>query len=221
MKATKQIFEKANELFAEVGRMAVNDNDVTEVCNEYNALLEAYDFNNALIKDANGLEGVKWCWGGVMIPARYAKVKYYTTFGIPAEDNYAIVSLNGKDILVNGAGDEVFEADELKPNIGGIVPVLFRKGDKWGIAGSKGEIILPALYDSITPDGNGFTILTSDGKIGFMANGHVVEPKFDDIDLCGADYIIVTVDGKQGYVDENDEFTTCEDDAYYSAEMYL
>lgn len=134
---------------------------------------------------------------------------------------FTIETRNGKDHLLDYKGDEIFAADEIKPNMLTLTPFIFRNGDKYGMVCGHGDVILDPVYDSIRPDANGFTFLTRDGKEGFIANGHLIEPIYDKIEVDADDNILVTLNGVEGYIDENDTFTTDPDLALYSMSMFL
>lgn len=153
----------------------------------------------------------------------YDAVKYSTNPDAPVDRLMAICSRGDKDYLVDHTESirEVFEADELRPNIGSVTPATFRVGDKWGMVNSRGEIILEAKYDSVNPDANEFIFLKLGGKEGFIAGGNIIDPKFDSIEIGADDYLEVSFNGEKGYVDENDEFTLDRTEAYYNMNMFL
>lgn len=154
----------------------------------------------------------------------YDEVKYLTSHDAITDCFMAICSRGGKEYLVNHTGEsikEVFEADELRPNLGSVTPATFRVGDKWGIVNSKGEVMLEAKYDTVTPDANGYVFLTLGGKSGFIVGDHVIEPQFDHVAIGDDEYIEVTLNGVQGYLDENDSFTADKSEAYYNYLMLV
>ena len=154
----------------------------------------------------------------------YDAVKYMTYPDAPVSRFLSICSRGDKDYLVDHTSEtvvEVFEADELKPNLGYITPAIFRIGVKWGIVSSSGEFILEPMYDSVIQDANDFIYIELDGKAGLIADGHIIEPKFDSIYIWDDDYIKVTLNGDDGYIDENDEFTTDRSEAFYGNQMFL
>lgn len=221
MKATKEIFDRVNNLYAEIANQDDNCNDLSAKYQEYNALVSKYDFQNVVFDGEGNKQGVKFCWGGVFVPAKYDLIEFFTSSGVPVVENYAIGLRNGKDYLINYKGEEILEADELLPNDKTITPVLFRKAGKWGIAACDGSVVLENTYDSIQFDSNGFVFLYRDEKEGFIACGHVVEPKFDKIEIDDSDNLVVYREGVKGYVDENDEFTSDVEEAYYNMNMFL
>ena len=155
---------------------------------------------------------------------RYDSVKYLTYPDTPTDCFMAICSRSGKDYLVDHSGEyirEVFEADELRANLGSLTPATFRIGDKWGLVNGNGDIIIEAKYDSVRPDANDYIFLTLDGKEGFIAGGHVFEPQFDSIEIGDDEYIEVTLNGEKGYIDESDEFTPDRSEAYYNYMLFV
>lgn len=170
------------------------------------------------------LNGFKKEYQHITDAERYEEVKFFTKSGAPVDRLMAICSRGGKDYLVDHTEDilkEVFVADELCPNLGFVTPATFRIGDKWGMVNVYGDIILEAKYDSIKPDANDYVFLTLDGKEGFIAGGYLIEPKFDSVEIGADEYIEVTLNGVKGYIDENGEFTTDRDEAYYHYMMFL
>ncbi|MDE7350506.1 MAG: WG repeat-containing protein [Muribaculaceae bacterium] len=175
---------------------------------------EQFDFFNKLKAERNRIAEA----------GKYDVIKWQCMPDAPVSRFLSICSRGGKDYLVDHTNEtvvEVFEADEIKPNLGYITPATFRIGDKWGIVSSSGEIILEAKYDSVIQDANDFIYIELDGKAGLIADGHIIEPKFDSIDIWDDDYIKVTLNGEDGYIDENDEFTTDRSEAFYGNQMFL
>ena len=155
---------------------------------------------------------------------KYDEIKSQPMPDAPVGRFISICSRGGKDYLVDHTGEdiiEVFEADELCPNLGYSIPATFRSGDKWGLVNGNGDIIIEAKYDSVRPDANDYIFLTLDGKEGFIAGGHVFEPQFDSVKIGDDEYIEVTLNGAKGYIDENDEFTTDRSEAFYNYQMFL
>nr|MDE6512564.1 WG repeat-containing protein [Muribaculaceae bacterium] len=170
---------------------------------------------------ADGLKGVKWCWGDVMIPANYDDIKVFTSFPINDPTScFVIATKNGQDYLLDYLGRELFRADELCPDYASIIPTRFCRNNKWGIINSAGQIILENKYDHISSRQNGFIFLTLNGKEGFIDPfDNIVEPIFDRIELDTRDYLLVTLNGEQGYLNENRNFTTDSDEAFYSMDL--
>lgn len=223
-KATREIFLLTCRTYRECRDLASDgiflEDDNTGTYTSFNVLSKEYDFDNEVFTDEAGNEGVKWCFGEVMVPARYDKVKYDTLYGVPTTRNFTIASRGGRDYLINFRGKEIFSADEICPNGGAITPAAFRLGDKWGIVGSTGKV-RSEMYDKIRFDSNGFTFLERDGKHGFIFNGVTVEPKFDSIEFDEDDVMTVTLDGREGYVDADGEFTEDPDEAFFRFDMIL
>ncbi|MDE6377740.1 MAG: WG repeat-containing protein, partial [Duncaniella sp.] len=169
----------------------------------------------------NGLEGVKWCWGGEMIPAEYDKVEYLTRAGVPVEAIYVIVRRAGKSYLLDHKGSVLLDAETIEPVNGVINQVTFSRDGKWGLAVDS-RIVLDPVYDEILPGSNGFFFMSQDGKHGFIDPwGKVLAPRFDSIDIDEDDYITVSINGQQGYVDEEGNFTPDLAEAYYNLNMNI
>ncbi|MCM1163930.1 MAG: WG repeat-containing protein [Muribaculaceae bacterium] len=150
----------------------------------------------------NGLEGVVDPNGRVIVPAKYSRVKEFHRFNL--YHAFAITLRDGRSFLLSDKGTEIFSADEIIPaGVKCITPVLFRKGDKWGLAGNAGDIILPAIYDSIQPDLDIFWT-TKDGKWGLTdATGHIVEPVFDAVEADEKHRAVVIKDGCKYFLNKN------------------
>lgn len=223
---TKEIFDNASAIYSELGRVAR-----VGVCphsrnpwlyREFNDLMKQYDFNNRLLTGADGRQGVEWCWGGVMVPPVYDAVTAFTPMSLPAKGCFTIVKSGDVDLLLDWKGREVMRADELRPSEATVTPVIFRRGDRWGIASAKGEKVLAPAYDSIECAGNGFYFISLGGKWGLLDPfGHTVEPKFDSIEFDADDNIAVTLDARQGFIDAEGNFTEDADDAFYAFESFL
>lgn len=217
MKATKEIFDKANRLYRSIGKLVqegvTNDTDTTGTYSAYNSLVDQYELDNVVVTGEDGKFGINWCWGGEMVPKRYDAIKCLTIQSIPQEECFAIANRDWKDYLVDSHGEEIFSADELRPNLVSVLPVIFRKEGKWGLANRRGEVVIEAKYDKLTPDVMGIYWLELDGKEGLITgDGFLIEPIFEQIELDD-NMPIVTYKGQKGYLNENLEFTADADEA--------
>lgn len=226
-KAEKEILLKyetlesqANQII-EDGVVDPDDSEQVEIFDALSRLREEYDFSNEVYTDVTGMQGVKWCWGEVMIPAIYDVVNYYDKMSKIDSGCYAIATRNGKDYLVEQGGNEIFEADEILPNAGGLCPVKFRVGDKWGVANSHGNVLINPKYDEIHFDSNGYVFYKIGDKNGFSLADKMFEPMFDSIEFGEDDVLVVELNGEKGYLDENGVFTTDSDKAYYRFDTLL
>lgn len=197
-------YERANKFHALYCSSLVMDEPTSSIEKQYNKLVENYDFDNKIITDGEGHYGLALCTGKVVVAPIYDEVKTLTTFGIPTSDICIIARRDGHDYLVNHLGKELLEADEIRPSIGAISPVLFRQGSKWGMMSSSGRVIIAPEYDGIESDIYGIYWLERDGKKGFMdARRNVVEPCFDDIDANLEYCTNVIVDGEQKFLGDD------------------
>lgn len=194
-------YESANELYALYGKVLNEGKSTAAIEMQYNYLVENNNFDNKVVTDDAGHYGVALCTGEVIAEPDYDEIKSMTSFGVPTKGVFIIARRGDKDYLINYLGEELMEADEIRPGIGAITPALFRKGTKWGIVSGSGKEILAPEYDRIESDIYGIYWLERDGKKGFMdADGCIVEPCFDDID-ASLDYNTnVIVDGEQHFL---------------------
>ena len=223
---TNLLFSEASALYDACDKLmnegiSLSD-DTSGTIKAFNSLIQEHDFSNVSFTDEqSGLTGIKWCNGQVMIPAKYDSVKCFTKFPFPKDQCFAIASRNDKDYLINSLGEEVFEADEIKPYLDLCSIASFRNDTKWGIVKSSGNILLPAKYDSISFGSNGFIFLSLGRKEGFIADSTIIEPQYDSIEFDEDDNLVVTQNGQKGFIDENDKFTTEKSEAYYNLNMFL
>lgn len=96
------------------------------------------------------------------------------------------------------------------------------KDGKWGVLDiSKGEYLISPECDKIWADHgfmftNGIGVYEKDGKMGVVTDyGAFTEPVFEDIDGEPEDWVKVRYQGQWGFINENNEFTTVEDEADY------
>ncbi|OJJ17610.1 hypothetical protein BKI52_27500 [marine bacterium AO1-C] len=88
--------------------------------------------------------------GKVVIPFQYDKV-------YPFEQGIAIVTIDGKQVLINGAGKEVSQRyDKIKFFKESKAAVS--KQNKWGAIDINGKEIIPVLYEQVTDFQDGITI---------------------------------------------------------------
>lgn len=222
----KQLLTRANELYVAIGALVRNSvdpfSDQSGTYDEYDKLIEDYEFINEPFTSADGHQGVKWPTGEVMIPAEYDKIVDGSVFCIPCNECYAIAERAGRQYLVNYEGTRVFEADEIKPDAGQSQTFFFREGNLWGICNLRGYVVYGAQFDEITCASNGFIFVKASGKEGFIDFwGNYFEPRYDAVEFDAEDNIVVTLDGKKGYLDEEGNFVTDIREAYYNINMGL
>lgn len=216
--------DEMSRLFEEGVTFENDPNGTLHACfNAYIDLVNKHDFTNKVYQDENGKFGVVNCLGEVLIRAKYDQIKYFDQAGIPPRPIQAIAREGDHEWLVGShLIGEILYAKEIRPHLASISPVTFRDGDKWNIACAEGFPLLQFGFDKITPDANDFWWISLDGKEGFIAPGFdIIWPEFDSVKVGSDQRIIVTKDGREGYVDEDGEFTTDPDRAYYRFDLVL
>jgi len=167
--------------------------------------------------------GLKTALGEVILPPIFEDIHVYK-FIEYNKDKLVTAAINGKYGVVeaDGVGTWVIEP---KFDYIGIPNSLTHVyiNNKWGVIKvPSGEYLIPPVCDSISRD-NGFlfvndiAIYEKDGKTGVItSNGHFTDPQFDEVEWWDDGAVKVKLKGEWGYIDENDQFTTDEDESYYS-----
>ena len=205
--------EQLNEFRKLIG-LASSDADLDNI----NAFIEEYDLSTQIFEE-NGKKGVKDAAGEVLIPAIYDEVCYTfmdfcTPFAVPVikDGKFAFAAHNGEGTLVSD-----FEYDDIvyTPEC---CYVIVKDGKK-GLAGEDGKVMIPAEMDEIYSPFNGLAAYEKDGKYGFsmVYESLMTEAVYDSHELGEDDYLEVVKDGVKGYIDAQGQFTTDEDERYFSA----
>lgn len=217
-KANNSVFNQACELYAAIGKEPSNQ----ALINEYNALIEQYDFRNEVIYGADNCQGLALCTGEVIIPAIYDCMKFATGSSIPPNYILAVGVREDKEYLIDSKGREIFSADEICPESWTIIPFAFRIADSWGMASTSGKVIIPAVMDKIEWGGNGLVFFLQSGKWGILTPfGEMIPPKFDSVGWDIDDNLEVTLNGEKGYIGFDAQFTTEPEKSYYNLSMDL
>lgn len=79
------------------------------------------------------------------------------------------------------------------------------KNGKWGFINTKGQIVVPFIYDNVYPFSNGFASVEKDGFYGFInEEGKEICPlKYEEAYGFSDSRGIVNIDGLWGLMDEN------------------
>lgn len=219
---SKIIFMMASKIYADANQLAPTGRNFEAACNVFNKLNDKYDFRNHVEVDEAGREYVAWCWGEKQTQNSYDKIVWFQSSSIPEDRCFSIGLRNGMAYLINPKGEEVYSANEIRPNIGSIVPSICREGEKWGIVNSKGEYIIKPQYDKISSELNGFWFLELNGKHGFITPfNELFEPVYDKVGFDDLDFLTVSLGGKVGYIDEEGEFTEDLGEACYHLQMCI
>lgn len=175
--------------------------------------IERYDWFDTVFEEG-GKYGTKDVTGKVILPAKYDAIEeLYHQLYVGMVPRVAI--MNGKRGLVKSDGSGValtpFEYDAIAYMI--ILPYYtVKKGDKYGIVGMDGRVIVPCILDEICfPSGN-CVMFKADGKYGILDSSYgdlYVEPQFDKIEFIDMEQpYSVYKDGMEGYINEKGEFMT-------------
>ncbi|MFK7948945.1 MAG: WG repeat-containing protein [Saprospiraceae bacterium] len=119
--------------------------------------------------------------GKFVIKPKLSKAGNFTKFGV------ANAALNGQSILIDDKGMPITEFGvygnifNIQPN--GFAKVQHPRRRLYGLLNQSGKLVVPILYDQITPFKNGIATIKKYSKYGFIdKNGKViVEPKYDKV----------------------------------------
>ena len=185
-----------------------------------NELLESYDFDYSVFSAEDGKEGIRTCGGTTIVPPVYDKILYWSLMDPSGGPENAVARRGDRFVLINlRDGREVLEADMINPSDQTLTPVVFTVAGKKGLADSKGNMIVPPRYDSISMLMGGFYEIGLNGKYGLcLPDGNIIETKFDALDCEESEeYFKVVLDGQKGFIDENGDFTEDESNAFFGA----
>lgn len=185
-----------------------------------NELLASYDFDYTVFTAEDQKEGVCTCGGTTIVPPVYDKILYWSRMDPFGGPENAVARRGDRFVLINlKEGREVLVADMITPSDLTLTPVVFTVAVKKGLADSKGNMIIPPRYDSISMLLYGFYEIGLNGKCGLcLPDGNIIEPKFYSFDYAEEDeYFKVVLDGHKGFIDENGEFTEDESNAFVGA----
>ena len=185
---------------------------------EYMELFDNFDWSVQTFEE-NGKYGLKSAVGEVLLPAAFED--FMTMTGDVLRKGDRVVTLhNGLwgVIIADGTGTWMIEPQY--DYIGYpqyLTPVC--KDDKWGVLNiSTGEFLIPLECDSVGADRglifvNGLGYYEKDGKTGIIRmDGVFTEAIFEDTDFEPEGPVRVMLNGEWGYINEQGNFTTNEDD---------
>lgn len=167
----------------------------------------ATDFVNGFaVIDQDGKKGIINTLGRVVVPARYSWLENFNPFMVlraKKDSAYGLIDSKGAEILA-------FEYDRIGEF--GEALALIAKGDKYGYANSKGEVVVPLKYDYRSEAlvwgkyENGYVKFHKKTKYGILdTKGEEIFPAiFEDVGkYSGTELIAVKKRGKWGYSDQN------------------
>ena len=173
--------------------------------------------------EENGRMGIKDALGKVIVPAKFDDyIETYTPF---FRSGAMPMIINGKAVLVktDGSGDVLPGTECDKIFLMPFSPYFaLYKGDKFAIFASNGKMFVDFVCDNCTEFSNGLAVYTANGKEGAIYNnGAVLPAKFDEFGSPELDsFLCVRVGEEWGYVDKDDNFTTDEEEAFWSCSVF-
>jgi hypothetical protein len=214
---TEQDYMKAEELL-ELHQKDGSD-DYFEFCAQFNW--------EPVVFEENGKVGLKTPYGELIIPAMIDDYyllsrnshKMLDRLTVVVGDKYGIIKTNGSGTwIVEPEYDYIGFPDAI---------THVRKEDKSGLLNiSTNELVAPLEYDNVYEDNgffflNGIGVLIKGDKIAIVMDyGKVSKAIFDDIEQPVEGVVKVKMNGEWGYIDEEGDFTTNIDDAYFSGEDF-
>ena len=191
--------------------------------------MEFMDFTNSFdwsgeIFQVNDKCGLKTALGEMVLPAAYEDM-LVLSFRDTAKGDRVSACHNGKWGVVIADGIGTWHIQPEYDYIG--YPCDFthvRKDNKWGVLNvSTGEYLIPPECDSISHESiflfiNGLAVYDKDGKTGVISScGAFTAPEFDDVEWSEGS-VKVKYQDKWGFINEENKFTTDEDEAYYACQ---
>lgn len=122
----------------------------------------------------------------------------------PFSEHFAAVELvEGKWGYINSFGELVFggeftEAGNFRNGV-----AVVKEGEFYGLLNTKGEFILPPLYEKIE-EGEGLYPVLVEGRYGLLdvEGNFLCEPTFDTLQSVQEELFLMEMNGKWGYLDE-------------------
>lgn len=207
------------------GKIISDEGMDSDVNMEYLEFLNQFDWGGELFMDGE-LCGLKNALGEVMLAPAFEDMKLMTQRDIKKGDRI-VAQQNGKwgVVLADGVGtwlvgpeyDTVGYPNDL---------TYVCKDCKWGVLNlTTLSFLIPVECDKIYADSgfmftNGIGYYEKDGKTGVIsASGEFTGAIFDEVDGDPDGFVKVKYNGEWGFINEENEFTTDEEEAYYYSEM--
>jgi hypothetical protein len=190
---------------------------------EYIDFLNSIDWESEIFTEGNYC-GLKNALGEIILAPKYDDMAILR--GIETSRNdYVSVKKNGKwgVAIADGEGAWIIQPEFDYIGIPNNLTHVYKDG-KWGVLNLKeGNFLIPVECDSISHEHgflfvNGLAIYTKNNKTGVITqSGQFTDAIFDDVEWWeGA--VKVLLEGQWGFIDENNQFTTDEEEACYSAD---
>lgn len=221
-KATQKEIDKLAILEDKVKNYDYSDPNAVSPEMDLLNLMNSYRWYPEIVNDGDKC-GIASVLGKVILPTEFEDVKFFN-FAVE-EQSVITAKKEGKWGLVKTySGESVtgFIYDYMPPVSGNITPVM--KDEKWGYIKNNGESFTPLDLETVFIENgatfmNGISVFKKDGRYGVTDGYDISKPVFDEIDMVELDSSITgTRDGVKGYINEEGEFTTNEDEAYWAGD---
>ncbi len=184
--------------------------EIDALQNRNSELLHQYDwFCKPFEKDGKvGLKDVK---GDILVPAIFDGNEY--AFHLLSNAKATPMRKDGKSVLVKTDGSGVIISEPYDSiTVNTYMPSCFYVIDngKEGLITDMGQVLIQGV-DKIDGYREGIYTFIKDGKHGLIDGENVIEAKFDEVDYSDDCYIKVRLGREWGYVLNNGEFTTDEE----------
>jgi hypothetical protein len=190
---------------------------------EYLDFVNSIDWNCEIFEEGDFV-GLKNALGEVILKPKYEAIEVFLRFETK-KDNRVAAKLNEKWGVAIADGDGTWLIEPEFDFVGlpnTLMPVY--KDDKWGVLNIKTkEYLIPIECDSISFDYgfmfiNGLAVYRKNDKQGVINDrGEFTDAIFDEVDWAEGS-VKVLFNGEWGFIDEKNQFTLDEDEAYYSAD---
>jgi len=202
-------------------QMQSDGNHSDELVFEQLDFLNSIDWGGELFLDGE-LCGLKNALGEVMLAPVFENMKLLSQKDIK-KDDWIVAMQNGKwgVVLADGIGTWLVQPEYDTIGYPNNLTYVCKDG-KWGVIElSTQELIIPLECDKIFAD-NGFMFINGigyyekDGKTGVITtSGIFTGAIFDEADGDPDGFVKVKFNGEWGFINEDNKFTTDEDEAYY------
>ena len=161
-------------------------------------------YHDLFLASKNNLWGVFDSLGNIVLPEIYNKIEYSNdSFVIEKDSKWGYIPINGNTI------PPIY--DSITIHRWHLKCLIVQQGERFGLASTKGELLLPIEYFSISiepirgnPSYNGFVIVKGEDGLGiFTEDGScIIKPEYEDIcPGCGG-FIVTSKDRTKGLFDK-------------------
>ena len=221
LKPTPADYEKRDAF----NKMLSDKNHSDELVFEQLDFLNSIDWGGELFMDG-GKCGLKNALGEIMLAPVFEDMKLLTQHDVNKGDRI-VARQNGKwgVVLADGAGTWLVQPEYDAIGYPNNLTYVCKDG-KWGVIDlSRQEFLIPPECDKIFADNgfmfiNGIGFYEKGGKTGVVtASGEFTEAIFEDVESEPDEYVKVKLNGEWGFINENNQFTAEEEEAWYFNEI--